>query len=92
MRQNQVEGVELTEVKKPGGYTASQGGYSPHGQAAAGGPRNTRTNSSLAAAFEELKGRMSLHKMADESRRTTRKTKGLDPNVPRPKEEGKDAH
>jgi len=48
-------------------------------------PRGTRTNSSLVVAFEELRGRMNTKKLAEDSRRITRKSKGLDPNAPRPK-------
>lgn len=51
------------------------------------GPRGTRTNSSLVVAFEELRGRMNTRKLADDSRRVTRKSKGLNPDAPRPKNE-----
>jgi hypothetical protein len=47
--------------------------------------RNTRTNSSLVVAFEELRGRMNTRKLADDSRRLTRKSKGLNPDAPRPR-------
>lgn len=73
-----MNGVELSEMKGRG--------YSPNVAPPADG-RNTRTNSSLAVAFEELRARMNTKKLADDSRRVTRKSKGLDPNVPRPKEE-----
>lgn len=45
--------------------------------------RVTRTNSSLAVAFEELRARMNTRKLADDSRRVTRKSKGLNPDAPR---------
>lgn len=52
-------------------------------------PRESRTNSSLVVAFEELRGRMNTRKLADDSRRVTRKSKGLNPDAPRPKAESK---
>jgi hypothetical protein len=72
-----MNAVELADMKNKG--------YSPNVAAPVEG-RNTRTNSSLAVAFEELRARMNTKKLADDSRRVTRKSKGLDPNAPRPKE------
>lgn len=78
-RSSGLKEVELHGVNENGVVIAS-------GQD--GEQRHTRTNSSLAVAFEELRGRMNTKKMADDSRRITRKSKGLNPDAPRPKVEG----
>jgi hypothetical protein len=83
-RKSNQNNVELSEMKGRG-YSPNQQPYQQQPQA--GEPRGTRTNSSLAVAFEELRARMNTHKLADDSRRVTRKSKGLDPVAPRPKQD-----
>lgn len=76
-------GVEMGAVNKhPDPYS---GGYSAGGAIDNRAPRN----SSLQVAYQDLKQRMTNTKLAEESRRVTRKTKGLDPNVPRQQEMSK---
>jgi hypothetical protein len=50
-----------------------------------------RTSSALAANFQAIRQKTQNHVAADKSRKTSRLTKNLDPNVPAPKKhyEGK---